>query len=93
MIIPETMREKGHYHCEDIIKVFITSQPTSLNLLELPKLGNPAKKQIPNTSGRIGSIDSPEDWVALNFLIRTSLVQKLVEYILLLGCSGYVVCF
>jgi len=39
-MVPPEMREKGHRQCEDIIKVFVTSQPTSFDLLELPNSAN-----------------------------------------------------
>lgn len=71
-IVPPEMREKGHRQCQDIIKVFVTSKPTSFDLLELPKLGELAKRK---TTSRIGQkdIDIPEEWAALNFPICTSL--------------------
>ena len=73
-IVPPEMREKGHLQCQDIIKVLVTSKPTSFDLLELPKLGKSAKK---NTTGRTGQEDSDisEEWAALNFPICTSLKQ------------------
>lgn len=71
-IVPPEMREKGHRQCQDIIKVFVTSKPTSLDLLELPKLGKSAKR---NTTDRTSQEDSDtlEEWAALSFPIRTSL--------------------
>lgn len=72
-IVPPEMREKGDRHCQDIIKVFVTSKPTSFDLLELPKLGESARRDT--TSGRTGREDSdvPEEWAALNFPIHTFL--------------------
>lgn len=72
-IVPPEMREKGHRQCQDIIKVFVTSKPTSFDLLELPKLGESAKRYT--SSGRTGREDSdvPEEWAALNFPIHTFL--------------------
>ena len=71
-IIPPEMKEKGHRQCQDIIKVFVTSKPTSFDLLELPKLGKLSKR---NTTVRGGQIDSDtsEEWAALTFPIRTFL--------------------
>ncbi|KAF7506159.1 hypothetical protein GJ744_012223 [Endocarpon pusillum] len=37
MKVPEQMKEKDYRSCEDIVKVFVTSQPTSFDLLELPR--------------------------------------------------------
>ncbi|KAI6087273.1 putative caspase [Hypoxylon rubiginosum] len=57
--------------CEDIIKVFITSLPTSFDMLELPKLHELAK-------GDAGHRVTPsydhvsEDWISLQFSIRIS---------------------
>ncbi|KAI1662036.1 hypothetical protein F4813DRAFT_96450 [Daldinia decipiens] len=58
--------------CEDIIKVFITSLPTSFDMLELPKLHELAKR---NVRDRVTpSYDHvSEDWISLQFPIRISL--------------------
>jgi hypothetical protein len=72
MLVPPEIIEKGYLQCEDIIKVFVTSQPTSFDLLELPKLGKSIKRKETSRKGRDGSCSS-EDWAALNFIIRTSL--------------------
>jgi len=39
MTVPLAFKEKGERQCDDIIKVIVTSQPTSFVSLELPKLG------------------------------------------------------
>jgi Caspase domain len=72
MSVPAEMREKGHRQCDDIIKIIVTSQPTSFDLLELPKLGEPVKRNTTSRTSR-GGDHSSEDWAALNFPIRTSL--------------------
>ena len=67
MTVPPVMSEHGS--CEDVIKVFVTSEPTSFDSLELPNLD-----ELDKTSGaRVGRPNSngPEDWVALNFPIHT----------------------
>jgi hypothetical protein len=69
MTVPLAMKEHGS--CEDVIKVFVTSQPTWFDSLELPNLDELAK-----TSGnRISHYSSHglEDWIALNFPIHTML--------------------
>lgn len=71
MRLPEKMREQGYHSCEDIIKVFITSRPTSFNLLELPKLGGHIGTGKHQRTDQVG--EGPENWVALDFPIRTSL--------------------
>jgi hypothetical protein len=70
MTVPPMMKEHGS--CEDIIKVFLTSQPTSFDLLELPNLGELAETTAGNRVSHPNSHVS-EDWVALNFPIRISL--------------------
>lgn len=72
MKFPPELRDQGQRQCEDIIKVFVTSQPTSFDFFELPKLSQPVEKDIFIDTTRRGSYLS-EDWVALNFPIRTSL--------------------
>ncbi|KAE8442778.1 hypothetical protein EG329_002866 [Mollisiaceae sp. DMI_Dod_QoI] len=71
MMIPKQMREKGYRSCKDILKVFVTSQPTSFDLLELPRLGERAKTPAADRTGREGG-DGEENWVALNFPIHIS---------------------
>jgi hypothetical protein len=71
MRLPEEMREQGYHSCEDIVKVFITSRPTSFNLLELPKLGGQMGTGKHKRTDQVG--EGPENWVALDFPIRTSL--------------------
>lgn len=70
MKVPPVLRE--YRSCEDVIKVFITSQPTSFSSLELPIFD-----VLPKThdKDRISEPDDykSEDWVALNFPIRTML--------------------
>lgn len=70
MTIPPELYKEGL--CEDIIKVFITSQPTLFDFLELPKLHELAKT---NAGDRAGYSNNPvlEDWAAFNFPIRTIL--------------------
>ncbi|KAI9684130.1 MAG: hypothetical protein M1829_003400 [Trizodia sp. TS-e1964] len=72
MTIPKEMREKGHHSCKDIVKVFVTSQPTSFDLLELPDMGGWAKTAGTDRSGKKDSSE-PEDWMALNFFFHNSL--------------------
>ncbi|KAI0546015.1 caspase domain-containing protein [Xylaria curta] len=69
--IPPQLKDKGLLSCKDIIKVFVTAQPTSFSCLELPKLCERAEKQ---TSSRVDPEDDdlPESWAAMNFLITIS---------------------
>ena len=71
MRVPPRIKELGHLHYEDIIKVFLTVQPTSFALLELPEICESLER---NRNSRIrGDGDGlvSEDWAALNFLIRS----------------------
>lgn len=68
--VPSNIR-KGDRDFEDIIKVFVTSQPTSFDLLELPKLGGPFEKNATSRTSRGVDNHSSEDWAALNFRVRT----------------------
>ena len=72
MMIPDQMREKGHRSCKDILKVFVTSQPTSFDLLELPRLGGRAKTPEADKTRREGG-DGLENWAVMNFSIHISL--------------------
>ncbi|OTB18768.1 hypothetical protein K445DRAFT_8792 [Daldinia sp. EC12] len=70
--IPSEMIEKGHTYCEDVIKVFITSQPASFDIFELGKIGSELRQKRSTT--RTGQDDSlcSSHWSTLNFYIRTS---------------------
>lgn len=68
MTVPPIMKDYGS--CEDIIKVFVTSQPTSFDLLELPNLGGLADI-ISGNRGSQYSSSASGDWMAVNFSIRT----------------------
>ncbi|OTA96296.1 hypothetical protein M434DRAFT_67721, partial [Hypoxylon sp. CO27-5] len=71
--IPPGMLEKGYRHCEDIIKIFVTSQPTSFDILELSKIGSESSKKKLTIRAGNGDTSCSSDWCALNFYIRTSL--------------------
>ena len=75
-VVPAEMLARGDSWCIDIIKVFVTSRPTSFDTLELPKMGVAAKKtmpQIDSSTGRGTGVDALEHWLAFNFSIRTYL--------------------
>jgi hypothetical protein len=44
MTVPECLRDRGQCECEDVIKVFVTSKPTSFAPFILPKIPVPAEK-------------------------------------------------
>jgi hypothetical protein len=71
MTVPSVTKENGEKHCDDIIKVFLTSQPTSFLSLELPEIGEFIKKREFSKHRGTSSYSSSEDWIALSFRIRT----------------------
>lgn len=76
MTILSEAKEKGEKYCDDIIKVFLTSQPTSFLLLELPELGKSiGRNELRKYRGK-GSYSSSEDWIALSFRIRTRMKEE-----------------
>jgi hypothetical protein len=78
MEIPDEMVQKGLRSCKDILKVFVTAQPTTFDMLELPKLGEHAKIHKSDRTGE-DIKDGEENWVAMNFLVRTSFEGDIVE--------------
>jgi hypothetical protein len=62
--------DKGQESCEDIVKVFITTQPTSFTTLVLPKLSLRGKYAKPVLSANRGGGHESEDWVAVTFRVR-----------------------
>ncbi|OQV00560.1 Caspase domain-containing protein [Cladophialophora immunda] len=76
MTVPADMQAKGHMECDDVIKVFVTMQPTTFANLELPNINKLAKMDanaatIPSAGpGEIGI--APDDWIALNFHFHTT---------------------
>ncbi|KAF5639371.1 caspase [Fusarium sp. NRRL 52700] len=75
-MVPDELRQKGIEECHDTLKVLVTSQPTSFDLLELPKIGHVLNKRSPPDNDRSGG--SPvEQWIAFSFPLRTSLAAEL----------------
>ncbi|KAK0703663.1 caspase domain-containing protein [Lasiosphaeria miniovina] len=70
-MVPPKMLADGYRQCEDIIKVFVTSQPTSFDILELPEIGEVAPEK--KSSSRISWADHDvlAKWAALSFPIHT----------------------
>lgn len=75
MRVPAELIGKGSRQCEDIIKIIITSQPTSFDLIELPALSKletgRLNKKATVRSSEYSRSGTPENWAALNFPIRT----------------------
>ncbi|RGP72140.1 peptidase caspase domain [Fusarium longipes] len=70
MAVPLFLQEDGS--CMDIIKVFITSQATSFESLELSSLQQ-LKTQQSGQRDCLDKADGLEDWMAFNFYVHTSL--------------------
>ncbi|KAI6081065.1 caspase domain-containing protein [Hypoxylon rubiginosum] len=75
--IPSTLADQGYRHCDDIIKVFVTSQPTSFDILELPRLGELFDKttdqsDTPRGEDLVKSLVE-DQWMTFNYPIRTLL--------------------
>ncbi len=72
MIIPLELLEKGHHQCNDTVKVFVTAQSTSFDLLKLPKFDESVTRTPATRTGHENGNVLLEDWAALNFFIHTS---------------------
>ncbi|KAF4502351.1 caspase [Fusarium agapanthi] len=75
-MVPDELRQKCIEECHDTLKVLVTSQPTSFDLLELPKIGHALKKRSPTDNDRSGG-SSAEQWIAFSFPLRTYLAAEL----------------
>ncbi|RMJ08164.1 hypothetical protein CDV36_012223 [Fusarium kuroshium] len=71
MTIPDELKNRGETECEDIIKVFLTRQPTSFMSLELPPIGDICGRRTPKSSRGGSQRYESDDWAVLNFRIRT----------------------
>ncbi|KAM5352922.1 hypothetical protein ACJ41O_005644 [Fusarium nematophilum] len=69
-MVPNEMRDRGLRHCDDVLKVLVTSQGTSFDLLELPKVGLLLRRESASRSSTLGE-KCPEQWAAFNFPLRT----------------------
>lgn len=69
-VVPEAMRGKFN-HCDDVVKVIVTSKPSTFDILELPRLG--AGHEHP-TRGKDSVKEQPglaDCWDAFSFPVRT----------------------
>ncbi|RYP45912.1 hypothetical protein DL769_011426 [Monosporascus sp. CRB-8-3] len=87
MEVPEFLRSRGQNQCEDIVKIFLTSKPTSFPSMVLPEMPLHAEglcgrvrgggDQLPNflsqLTARFRSRRNAlhEEWASRNFIIRT----------------------
>ncbi|RSL60741.1 hypothetical protein CEP54_006560 [Fusarium duplospermum] len=70
--VPDEIKDRGFGSCDDLLKVLVTSQPTSFDIFELPKIGQVGKKKSSTRSGKTEEGDVQE-WAAFNFHLRTTL--------------------
>ncbi|KAI6764549.1 hypothetical protein HG531_012436 [Fusarium graminearum] len=70
-MVPKEMRAMGSRQCEDILKVIVTSHPTSFDMLELPKIGGSPKKPVVDEHRT--TIKEAPGWMAFNFPVRISM--------------------
>ncbi|KAF4958831.1 hypothetical protein FGADI_2175 [Fusarium gaditjirri] len=75
-MVPDELRQQGIEECDDTLKVLVTSQPTSFDLLELPKIGHVLKRRSPTDNDRSGG-SSVEQWITFSFPLRTCLAAEL----------------
>ncbi|KAH6641968.1 hypothetical protein C7974DRAFT_92938 [Boeremia exigua] len=57
--------------CDDIIKIFITTRPTSFWSLELPKIGAVMERGSDKSGKTRNSYGLPVDWIATSLRVRT----------------------
>jgi hypothetical protein len=75
MTIPKEVKQKGEKHCNDIIKIFLTTQPTSFLSIELPELGGLLERNTVSRTRGGHHGGSFEAWAALSFHIYTYIKQ------------------
>jgi hypothetical protein len=86
MKVPKSLQDGGKGQCEDIIKVFITSRPTSFPLMVLPDLSHTASAvfrgayscdYLSDFLSRLNDSvrgQTEDGWATQNFIIRTRLM-------------------
>ena len=74
MTMPKSIKDQGFETCVDVLKVIVTSQPTSFDVLELPRL----RELIRRKSDRTGqdAVNGSGNWTSMNFSIHTFNVEK-----------------
>lgn len=70
--VPNEIRDRGFRTCDDVLKVLVTSQPTSFDLFELPKIGHVGKKKSSTRNGKTED-NVAQEWAAFSFHLRTTL--------------------
>lgn len=92
MTIPDSFLDRGQYQCEDVLKFVITSESTSLTAFERRRISTTAQNPVANFRGarnelsdllsqhaipcRGGGDNRVEDWIVMNFVVRTTCDEK-----------------
>ncbi|KAI0902832.1 hypothetical protein F4823DRAFT_569312 [Ustulina deusta] len=71
LVVPPELVQQGLSSCEDTIKVILTSKPTSFASLEMQSLDDCHDRSGVGPVHEYGLSVEREDWVSLNFRIRT----------------------
>lgn len=64
--VPNEIRDRGFRTCDDVLKVLVTSQPTSFDLFQLPKIGQVGKKKPSTRNGKTED-NVAQEWAAFSF--------------------------
>ena len=67
---PQAAKRRGQGPFNDLIKLFVTSRPTSFLSLELPELDDVVKREVVSESRGGSDLSATEDWLTLSFRIR-----------------------
>ncbi|KAI1378451.1 caspase domain-containing protein [Hypoxylon crocopeplum] len=71
MMVGDLPGDEEKRYCDDIFKIFLTTQQTSFMSIELPELGKIATRRRPSRSRGEGQGHLSEDWAVLTFRVRT----------------------
>jgi hypothetical protein len=71
IFFPTETKDQTLQYCDDTIKLFITSHPTSFEFLELPPLSGESEVKPKQSPDRSSSDVVPEAWVVLEYYIQT----------------------
>jgi hypothetical protein len=73
--IPSELRTNGTRQCKDYLKVFVTTEPISLDVLEMPSIYSIARSppNLPILYGLHADPSHEEDWISFTFEVVTSI--------------------
>jgi len=86
MEVPEFLQSQGKKRCEDIVKVFITSKPTSFPSMVLPEISDTLGGVVRGSGDQLSNFllelttcfrgqdhTAHEEWISQNFIICTAM--------------------